>query len=180
MKRSNQPKQLNGKELVANFEDIARDRRVFQERKSGKSAFDIALELNLPTHRVKQILAEKIAEYTSDIREQVKEEMALDVARADELIQHFMPIAKSVTEDWKEKTEAGKMVLSAIETRAKIFGYNKLENGTNQTLTQNNTLVWLRSEMPFIEKMVAAQATEVKPSSPPEGADGYLDLTFDA
>lgn len=154
---------LNGKALRTLVADdpvqLEQAREVWVLRVKGREPFDIATELGLPTHRVKKILEVCMEEFTDDIQSAVAQERALDISRVNQLLETYLPISKETDADsWKVPVQAAEIVIRAIETRSKLFGYDKQEG---PTVTHNHAYFLNGETIRIAEQFVQAAPLEI-------------------
>ncbi len=167
-------KKLNGKALRTLVADdpvkLDQAREVWVMLVDGKDPFDIAIALNLPLHRVKKIIEVCMEEFTCDIQSAVALERSKDISRANAVIETFLPIAREPNvKDWKRPVQAAELVIRAIETRSKLFGYEKHEGPS----VINNHAFFLTGEtMKAIENFVQTPPLEIVDAE-------VLDMSFE-
>ncbi len=162
--------------------------RMWSMKIDGVAEFDIAIQLGLPLHKVKKSLTQCRIDFGTTIQDGVENEKAVDVARLDILIKHYLAIALATkipvikedakgqiyTEDeWQYSQKAGDTVRALIAEKAKILGYAKAE--TPQANIQNNTNVWLSTNWAQTEKLLAG-AKETVPTTEQQ----VIDIDFDS
>ena len=183
-------KGTHDKRLIAgNFDKLAEAHTVMGKIRIGKSHYTIAIEMGIPTHRVRTIAKKCMEEFTEDIQSAVASERAADLVKIDAIIEQFMPIAQSTTVDvqkvtsrgesytdseWKHCVSAGELVLKALEARAKLFGYQKVEAPV--TNNYNHAFFSAGSSADVISKLCDSQPSEGVVSDP---SDPVVEISFD-
>jgi hypothetical protein len=175
--------------ISGNWEKLKEAHTVMGSIRLGKSHYTIAIEMGIPTHKVRTIAKRCMEEFCEDIQSTVASERAADLVKIDALIEQFMPIAQSTTVDvqkvtsrgesytdseWKHCVSAGELVLKALEARAKLFGYQKVEAPV--TNNYNHAFFTAGPSADVISKICDGQPSEIQETS----SDPVVEISFDS
>jgi hypothetical protein len=172
------------KELIIADQRLNQWHEIWQARVSGKSTYQIAKAFGLTIGNVKNILAECRKEFRGETKNNVEEEMHLDLARCDEMLSQYQPVAAAMTvmvqrmnangdaftdDEWKYPLAAAKIVLDTIKLRGEILGYKK--DGPVEKGQDNDSILWMR-------RATEAKVVRTEPVTPVNTQDAPLDLSW--
>ena len=170
--------------LLNTYDGLERAWTIWEMRKEGHSYAQIARELKLTIHQVREIVRQCKKDLMGDIRRNVEEARALAIDRAEGIIAMYTAVAKAgkvkvnresngeayTDEEWRYCLLAGKIVLEAIREVAKLEGVYD----TNPEARQQNerVLMFLKETEPRINQIVESQPVELT------NQKGEVDLSF--
>jgi hypothetical protein len=146
--------------LINEYGDLpcAQALRAWQARLNGSSIVEIAMQMGITVQTVKTLIDKVYQAVAEDLKEQLDQNRALDLARIDELIGAHLPKAKS------GKVKSAAVVLRCLERRAKLIGIEPLPAPTQNHSQQ--VLVWIQAQLPSINKLVDSLPPELPPAAP--------------
>ena len=146
--------------LVNEYGDLpcAQALLAWQARIHGSSIVEIAMQLKVSIHTVKNLIDKVYKAVAEDLKENIDLNRQMDLARIDDLLEAHLPRAKA------GKTKSASLVLRCLERRSKLIGIEPLPEPNRGH--QTNVLVWLQDKMPSIHSLVDTLPTELPPPAP--------------
>lgn len=132
--------------------------KAWDMRLRGKPITDIAHEFCLSIEAARILIKEAHEALREDLKENVDQNRALDLARIDGLLATFYPAAQAGDD------KAAAITLKCIERRAKLTGTEP--DVPNPRTEPTNVLVWVQQQLPAINRIVDALPVELAPGAP--------------
>lgn len=171
--------------ICGNWEKLKEAHTVMGSIRMGKSHYTIAIEMGIPTHKVRTISKRCMEEFCEDIQSAVASIRSETLIQMDALIETYMPIAQQVFVDeqrvnsrgepftvseWKHSVAAGELLTKLLSERAKLMGCAKVE----APVTNNYNHAFFSAGDSIINKILQDQPREV--FSEPE----VIDMDFES
>lgn len=174
--------------ICGNWEKLKEAHTVMGSIRMGKSHYTIAIEMGIPTHKVRTISKRCMEEFCEDIQSAVASIRSETLIQMDALIETYMPIAQQVFVDeqrvnsrgepftvseWKHSVAAGELLTKLLSERAKLMGCAKVEAPV--TNNYNHAFFNASGSADVISKLCDSQPVEVFS----ESSDPVVEISFD-
>jgi hypothetical protein len=133
--------------------------KAWDMRLQGTPIYEVAHEFNLSIEAAKTLIKEAHHAVAEDLKDNIEQNRALDLARIDGLLTTFYPAAKAGDD------KAATITLKCIERRAKLTGTEPDERRPSNE--PRNVLVWVQNQLPSINRIVDSLPVELAPGAPP-------------
>ena len=178
----------DGRLISGNWEKLKEAHTVMGSIRMGKSHYTIAIEMGIPTHKVRSIAKRCMEEFCEDIQSAVASVRNEILIQLEALIETYMPIAQKVfvdeqrmnsrgesftVSDWKHSVAAGELLTKLLAERAKLVGCAKVEAPI--TNNYNHAFFTAGSSADVISRLVDSQPNEVFS----ESSDAVTEISFD-
>ena len=176
--------------ISGNWEKLKEAHTVMGSIRLGKSHYTIAIEMGIPTHKVRAISKRCMEEFCEDIQSAVASIRSETLIQLDALIETYMPIAQQVFVDeqrinsrgeaftvseWKHSVAAGELLTKLLAERAKLMGCAKVEAPVTNNYNHAFFSATGSSSAEIISKLCDSQPSEL----PETSSDPVVEISFD-
>lgn len=176
--------------ISGNWEKLKQAHTVMGLIRNGKSHYTVALEMGIPTHKVRSIFKHCMEEFCEDIQSSVASVRDEIHMQLQALIETYMPIAQQVfvdeqrmnsrgeaftVSDWKHSVAAGELLTKLLAERAKLMGCAKVEAPVTNNYNHAFFSAAGSSSAEIINSLVSSQPSEL----PETSSDPVVEISFD-